>query len=236
MTGGLHARVEAITTGCTCCIECRRIMASLAIAEVEPRFEAFKGDDAAALAFVIGKNLTRRHLSESQRAMIAAKLANIQPGTFLGNQHVASANGQTHPVSQSEAAERLHVSTRSVASAKKVLNKGSPETIAAVESGKLAVSAAAAALDEPPKAEQVEAVAAAPKMHAKSAAATQATPDEELPIRFSPAQQKHVDAYKAKLDVAYRRFEKEARANIRKEEHDRERTRNIILALKDELK
>ncbi len=68
-------------------------------------------------------NLHRRHLSESQRAMIAAKLANIEIGE---NQHSgASANLQTL-VSQSSAAEQLNVSTRSVASAKKVLTE-SPE-------------------------------------------------------------------------------------------------------------
>lgn len=40
--------------------------------------EASDGDDP--LAFVVSANLARRHLSESQRASIAAKLANLSEG------------------------------------------------------------------------------------------------------------------------------------------------------------
>src|ERR1041385_5743384 len=42
-------------------------------AAVEPIVENFSGDDP--LAFVVSLNLIRRHLSESQRAMVAAKIA-----------------------------------------------------------------------------------------------------------------------------------------------------------------
>lgn len=83
--------------------------------------------------YVIAKNLHRRHLSESQRAMMAAALsANLQ-------------SGKGHTVAQ--AAEKLKVSPRSVASAKRVREKGSPDLVAAVEQGKVSVSAAARALD-----------------------------------------------------------------------------------------
>ena len=47
-------------------------------AQVKPRFQQFKGDDP--LAYAIGKNLVRRHLNESQRAMIAARLATFKRG------------------------------------------------------------------------------------------------------------------------------------------------------------
>ena len=46
--------------------------------------------------------------------MVAAKLANIGVGQFVGTQHVASANLQTPAVSQSNAAEMLNVSTRTM--------------------------------------------------------------------------------------------------------------------------
>jgi hypothetical protein len=59
-------------------------------------------------------NLKRRHLDATQRSAIAAELANIKLGDFVGNQHVGSANWQT-PVSQTEAATLLNVSPRSVA-------------------------------------------------------------------------------------------------------------------------
>jgi hypothetical protein len=65
--------------------------------------------------------------------MVAAKLANISVGTFVGNQHVLSANLQTAPVSQSTAAELLNVSTRTVANAKRVTEDATPELVQAVD-------------------------------------------------------------------------------------------------------
>jgi len=101
----------------------------------------FEGDDP--LAFVLSLNLRRRHLSESQRATVAAKVENTKQGRPENN-----ANLQ---VSRSTAAKMLNVSERSVASAAVVLERGSPELIAAVEIGQASVSAAAevARLPEP---------------------------------------------------------------------------------------
>ena len=45
---------------------------------VDARFQEYAGDDP--VAFVVSLNLKRRHLTESQRAMIAAELANMQKG------------------------------------------------------------------------------------------------------------------------------------------------------------
>jgi hypothetical protein len=47
-------------------------------AGVQHRIRPFQGKDP--LAFVISSNLHRRHLSESQRAMVAAKLAGLRLG------------------------------------------------------------------------------------------------------------------------------------------------------------
>ncbi len=109
---------------------------------VVPRTAAYTGDDA--LAFVLSLNLHRRHLSESQRGMVAAKVANIQFGDFTGNQHTeGSANLHTPQVSQSQAAEMLNVSPRTVAAAVKVRDGAVPELVRAVEAGRVKVSAAA---------------------------------------------------------------------------------------------
>jgi N6-adenosine-specific RNA methylase IME4/ParB-like chromosome segregation protein Spo0J len=102
-------------------------------AGVEPTFMVYSGDDA--VAYVISLNLRRRHLSESQRAMVAAKLATMKRGD---NQH--SPIGET---SQARAAELLNVGKRSVERAADVREGGTPELVHAVEQGAVSVSAAA---------------------------------------------------------------------------------------------
>ena len=73
--------------------------------------------------YVLSLNLHRRHLSESQRAMIAAKIADMKSGTRTDLE--PSANLQK--VSRAEAAEKLNVSERSVNTAKKVQSQGTAE-------------------------------------------------------------------------------------------------------------
>jgi N6-adenosine-specific RNA methylase IME4 len=101
-------------------------------AEREPRFEAYQGTDP--LSYVVSLNLRRRHLSESQRAMVAARLANLKVGD---NQHTKEAP------SIEEASLLMNVGHASVERAKKVYEEGAPELIHAVEQGKIAVSRAA---------------------------------------------------------------------------------------------
>jgi hypothetical protein len=110
-------------------------------AGVKPRFTHYKGDNPAA--YVISHNLRRRHLDESQRAMVAAKLANLPRGS---NPHAPI--GAT---SDAVAATLLNVGERSVERAKTVQREAVPEIVKAVEKGDVSVSAAAQFAKQPKK-------------------------------------------------------------------------------------
>lgn len=110
-------------------------------AGVEPAYEDYDGDDP--LAYVVAQNLHRRHLTPSQRAMVVAGLADF---TWGGNRSKAQICALK---SRDEDADQLGVSPRSVDHASKVLRKGSPELIAAVKAGEVAVSKAAEIADLP---------------------------------------------------------------------------------------
>ena len=85
--------------------------------------ERAKQGDAAALSYVISTNLHRRHLNESQRAMVAAELANLERGGAAG---VTKSNVEisTSPISSADAARKLNVSRDSVQKAKVVRDQG----------------------------------------------------------------------------------------------------------------
>lgn len=100
-------------------------------AGVELRDETFSGGDL--LTFVLEINAKRRNQTQSQRAMIAAKLMNAPP-------HRAKKSATLQPLMTCEiAAKHLNVSPRLVMSAKYVLKHGKPERIASVENGEQSV-------------------------------------------------------------------------------------------------
>lgn len=101
---------------------------------VEPRFEHAIGNDV--LGLVISLNLKRRHLDESQRAMVAAKLANMRLGDNQFKKG-GSANLPTQ-VSVAQAAELLRVSPRQVTDAKAIF-RDAPEEAEAIQSGKKSI-------------------------------------------------------------------------------------------------
>jgi hypothetical protein len=102
------------------------------MAETHPRFREF-GGDGDPLDFVISANFYRRHLTESQRAMVAAKVATMREGR-------PSKTASRDAVSQASAAKQFDVSRASVTRAKKVLSEASPEDIKAVEQGEKTVT------------------------------------------------------------------------------------------------
>jgi N6-adenosine-specific RNA methylase IME4/ParB-like chromosome segregation protein Spo0J len=117
-----------------------RYMAARSIG-IEIRAVQYEGSDP--LAFVISKNLSRRHLTESQRAMVAAKLAKLPRGA---NQHTAQAVSSP---SQSDAAGQMQVSVDSVQRARAVQDHGIDELAAKVEAGVISVKPAAEIARQP---------------------------------------------------------------------------------------
>lgn len=117
-------------------------------AGVTPIYRTWDGPESGLVEFVCAMNIHRRHLDESQRGMIAAKLANIPLG---GNQHVVGGSIDLPTVTQTEAAELLKVGTATVKRARAVLDRGTPELVRAVEKGEVSVSAAAARVAPLPK-------------------------------------------------------------------------------------
>lgn len=112
---------------------------------IEPRTEEIEDDGVFdPYKWVLSINLHRRHLTESQRAMVAAKLATLKRG------RPSKENGQICPFSTDQAASMLNVSSGSVKSAKQVLEHGSKEIIEAVEQGQLPVSFTAKVVAEEP--------------------------------------------------------------------------------------
>jgi ParB-like chromosome segregation protein Spo0J len=126
--------------------------------------QTFVYDGSDPIGFVISLNLHRRHLTESQRAMVAAKL------TTLRERRPSQRTPPIGGVSTKAAAKAFHVGTRSVERAKTVLKHGSPEIVRAVESGEMRVFPAAAlataAIEEPPQTTEESNIDASEKLDA----------------------------------------------------------------------
>lgn len=71
-------------------------------------------------------NLHRRHLTESQRGLIAGKLANMKTGDNQHGRSEVSPLGETY-IPTAQAAEMLNVSKRTAERGRKLALKGIPE-------------------------------------------------------------------------------------------------------------
>ena len=128
-------------------------------AGVEARYAEWQGEGELP-ELAVSRNLHRRHLGESQRAMVAARLAPL----IAARRRTAGGRGANLLTSKrlkarDEAAAMVNVSTRLVIHACKVLKDGCKELIEGVASGKLALSMASA-LAGLSQAEQARVVAA----------------------------------------------------------------------------
>lgn len=103
-------------------------------AGVEPRFEPYLGSDP--VGFVVSANLRRRHLNESQRAMIAEELANLL------KHRKKSASSPNLDITISEAAKLLNVGKSNVSNARRIKKHASPKVVAKVKKGEMSINAA----------------------------------------------------------------------------------------------
>lgn len=117
-------------------------------AKVEPRFEQYRGNDA--LQYVVSKNLHRRHLTSSQRAVIAldvlpaleAKARERQAATQLsGFGSVPEKIPEPTGEAREQAATLLGTNPRYVSDAKKIKDKA-PDLLEEVRNGNLTIGEA----------------------------------------------------------------------------------------------
>lgn len=91
--------------------------------------------------YVISINLHRRHLTTSQRSVVAGKMANAKRG------RPSEENGPNGLIIE-QAAALLNVSDRSVKRAKEIIDKGATAVIEAVERGEITVALASKLVNE----------------------------------------------------------------------------------------
>jgi ParB-like chromosome segregation protein Spo0J len=104
------------------------------LAEVEPAYRNWDGQ-GSLVRFAVSLNLHRRHLNEAARAAIAAQIANMEEGRPKETVEISTVS-----ISQTEAGEMLNVGRDSVIAAKRILNEGTPEEVAALKAGEVAVN------------------------------------------------------------------------------------------------
>jgi hypothetical protein len=115
------------------------------------RQHQFHGDNPTA--FVISKNLHRRHLSDDDRALVFARIANLKAGRPMKSGEPE--NPPIGGITQRQAAESLKISVRSGQRASRVLKTGVPELAPAISTGKVSL-AKAAEIAQLPEAKQRE--------------------------------------------------------------------------------
>lgn len=103
------------------------------------------GNENGLVPFVVSLNLHRRHLNESQRAVVAARISNLPA-------HRPSDKSADSRTSQPQAAALLNISERSIQDVKR-LEREAPELLPQVESGVITLNAA---IGEIKKRERIE--------------------------------------------------------------------------------
>jgi len=99
----------------------------------DPRVVRFEGNPRAAASLVLGRNFHRRHLTTSQRALLAAEMCKLRP---RGN------TGTSPYLTAAQASTLMSVGEDLVKNAKHLLRYGDEELIRSVRDGVRSVSAA----------------------------------------------------------------------------------------------
>jgi ParB-like chromosome segregation protein Spo0J len=140
------------------------------------------------LTFVVSANLHRRHLNETQRATIAAKLVTMK----LGNNQYTSSK-----VTNADAAKLLGVGVATVKMAKEVDAKAAPEIKTMVQAGKLRLGAAKQLLAKP----KDQQVAELTRINAEREAAKAATKAANDAAKAGTSKSKATKTAKANQDM-----------------------------------
>lgn len=127
-------------------------------AGVKPRFVEWEGN-GSVVAFVVSVNLHRRHLDESQRAMLGGRLscelrdeqrrATDAQGANLPRNKTDGCAERARSDTVAEASALVNVGEKSIKHARKVLADGAAPLVKAVESGEVSVSDAAKIVGQP---------------------------------------------------------------------------------------
>jgi hypothetical protein len=199
------------------------------LAGVAPRFEEWDGV-GSPVAFVMSRNLHRRHLNESQRSIVGARAKDMYAEEAAerkaatqfaeGNagrprdenddekhrQITVSANLRSPLTADAQAAKLLNVSPRSITFASRILESGDEQVIAAIEQGDITVSDAASviALPKPKQREALDEVRHGRARTLRQAAKIQ---EEEEEAQTAPARQIGDELFSRKrLRIECKRF------------------------------
>jgi len=97
-------------------------------AGVKPHYEYYKGDEP--VSYVVSKNLHRRHLNETQRGVVAEKIADMKGGERTDLIPIGT------KFSMDDAAKKMNVGRTTVARVRKVKQEA-PELMPKLESGEM---------------------------------------------------------------------------------------------------
>jgi N6-adenosine-specific RNA methylase IME4/plasmid stability protein len=166
-----HGLAEPVVVHHGQVVDGRNRIAACSMAGVEARTVEWSGEGDPT-TWIVSVNLHRRHLTESQRAMIAARLrpalptaqgerrdlgrtstsidVEVPPPSPRPDRPGAAAPEAARPGTSARAAELLRVSEPTVVRASAVVARGTPALVEAVDAGRVPVSTAAAVASLPP--------------------------------------------------------------------------------------